>query len=370
MRLALIGPVYPYRGGIAHYTTLLHEALLREGHEVLLVSFRRQYPRWLFPGKDDRDPSQQPLSAQGAKYWLDSVNPLTWITTFLRIRRFRPQGLVLQWWTTFWSPLWITLALLNALWLRTPLTFLCHNVLPHGARRWEHWAARLTLRWGCRFVVQSAAERDRLRALVRHGTIHIVPHPIYDMFADQRPPRGQARAQLNLPATAKVLLFFGIVRPYKGLADLIQALPAVRRREPQVRLLIAGEFWEAKARYLELIQQANIADIVQIDDRYIPNEEVARYFSAADLLVAPYRQQTGSGVVEMARGFGLPALTMSDLDAEVAATQEPRPQVLARQIVARLHQAHPPTAATASATTNAEAASWQRLVHVLAGGEG
>jgi glycosyltransferase involved in cell wall biosynthesis len=370
MRFALIGPVYPYRGGIAHYTTLLHQALLHEGHEVLLVSFRRQYPGWLFPGKDDRDPSQQPLSAQGAKYWLDSLNPLTWIITFVRIRRFRPQGLVLQWWTTFWAPLWITLALLNALCLRTPLTFICHNVLPHGARRWEHWATWLTLRWGCRFVVQSAAERDRLRALVRHGTIHIAPHPIYDMFADQRQPRDLARAQLSLPATARVLLFFGIVRPYKGLIDLIQALPAVRRHEPAIRLVIAGEFWEEKAHYLSLMDQGNVADIVQVDDRYIPNEEVARYFSAADLLVAPYRQQTGSGVVELARGFGLPAVTWNDLEPELAATADPRPVVLARQIVARLRAKNPPATAISTSDLGVEAASWQRLVRALTGAEG
>jgi glycosyltransferase involved in cell wall biosynthesis len=360
MRVALIGPVYPYRGGIAHYTTLLQRALLQADSEVLLVSFRRQYPRWLFPGQDDRDPSRQPLPAVDAHYWIDSLNPLTWLTTFARIRRFRPQLLVLQWWTVFFAPVWLTLALLNALWLRAPLLFICHNVLPHDAQPWERWLTWLTLRWGRRFIVQSDAECARLRALIYKGVIQVAPHPVYDMFAGQRQPAAVARQALNLPATAKILLFFGIVRPYKGLRDLIEALPEVRRQEPQVRLLIAGEFWEDRQGYLDLMTELGVVDLVQIDDRYIPNEEVGRYFSAADLLVAPYRQQTGSGVVELARGFGLPAVTMSAVEEAVLATGHSRPQALAGLIIRGLRQ---PVATEPAA----EAASWQHLVAVLEG---
>ena len=140
LTFALIGPVYPYRGGIAHYTTLLARVLRAAQNGVLLVSFKRQYPRWLFPGRSDKDPSQQPLTADDPHYWIDSLNPLTWLTAFQRIRRVRPDVLVLQWWTPFWTPVWLTLLLANKLLLGSRVCVICHNVLPHETRPWSPWA--------------------------------------------------------------------------------------------------------------------------------------------------------------------------------------------------------------------------------------
>jgi glycosyltransferase involved in cell wall biosynthesis len=372
MRVVLVGPVYPYRGGIAHYTTRLHQAITESDHEVLLVSFSRQYPRWLFPGVSDRDPSHTALEVSTAHYWLDSLNPLTWLATFWRICCFRPQRLVLQWWTSFWAPVWLTLALLNRLWLRSPLVFLCHNVLPHDARWWERWVSWLTLRWGNRFIVQSEQERERLLHLLPSAVIDIVPHPVYTLFAGQRVPKSEARQRLNLPEDAPVLLFFGIVRPYKGLADLIEALPAVRRAVPEIRLLIAGEFWEDRANYLARIQQLQLDEIVQIDDRYLPNEEVALYFSAADALVAPYRMQTGSAVIGQAQGFGLPVVTLAPDRAngdsggrsENLPETESRPERVAAAVLTFLSSPSAPTPTRANAD---EAESWRRVVAVLEG---
>jgi glycosyltransferase involved in cell wall biosynthesis len=308
MRLVLIGPVHPYRGGIAHYTTLLNQALLECGHEVLLISFRRQYPRWLFPGKSDLDPSQQPLQAPTAHYWLDSLNPFTWLTTFGQIRRYRPTMIVLPWWTTFWAPVWLALAGLNRLCLGVPLVFICHNVLPHEVRVWDRILTKLTLRCGRRWIVQSAQQKAQLLTLLAASDVKIAPHPVYSMFAHQKISKTAARAELGLPPAATLLLFFGIVREYKGLRDLLLALPAIYQQWPSLYLCIAGEFWGGKQPYLSLIDELQLHDRVQIDDRYIPNEEVGLYFSAADLLVAPYRAITGSGALQMAAGFGLPVV--------------------------------------------------------------
>lgn len=310
MRLALIGPVYPYRGGIAHYTTMLYRTLMDMGHEVLLVSFKRQYPQWLFPGQSDRDPTTiQPLALPDAHYWMDSLNPFSWVGTFKRLRRYQPDGIVLQWWTPFWALPWIVLGVLNRLLGRRPLIFICHNVLPHEAKAWDVQIAKAVLRWGDGFTVQSAAEKQKLSGWFPQARITATPLPVYAMFANAPLSKAVARERLGLTSDALVLLFFGIVREYKGLRDLLAALPAIQAQLPMVKLLIAGEFWDNKTAYQTLIHQLGIESLVRIDDRYIPDDEVMVYFSAADVLVVPYRSVTGSAVVQTARGFGLPVIT-------------------------------------------------------------
>ncbi|MEM3658410.1 MAG: glycosyltransferase [Candidatus Hadarchaeum sp.] len=310
MRVALIGPVYPYRGGIAHYTTMLYRALRERGHDVLMVSFKRQYPRWLYPGRSDKDPSKRPLVVEDAKYWIDSLNPFTWLTTFWRIWRYQPDMIVLQWWTTFWAPVWWTIGTL-ARFLRIPLLYICHNVLPHETGWWDPWLVRCVLREGAFFITQSLEEKQRLLSLLPGVDVFVVPHPVYDMFTSQKWPKEEARRRLGLPMDALVLLFFGIVRGYKGLKDFLIELSRAPYQEPagiRVLLVIAGEFWDDKSSYLQIIQDMGLGEQVVIEDRYIPNEEVPLYFSAADALVAPYRQETGSGVIQMARGMGLPVV--------------------------------------------------------------
>lgn len=370
MKVALVGPVYPYRGGIAHYTTMLYRALRERGHDVLMVSFKRQYPRWLYPGRSDKDPSKQPLVVEDAKYWIDSLNPLTWLTTFWRIRRYRPDVIVLQWWTTFWAPVWFVFGILNRLFLKRPLFYICHNVLPHEVRWGDLWLARLALRWGTRFIVQSEREREVIASLMPEAQTIIVPHPIYNMFADQRIPKREARRHLDLPLDVPILLFFGIVREYKGLKYVLAALPEIRAQLGKVILLIAGEFWEDKRRYLEMIGQLGIEDSVIIEDRYIPNEEVGLYFSAADVLVAPYQQLTGSGVVRIAQGFGVPVIFANVLehgDPYHSERYVPAGDIylLAREIVrffAEGHEKHIHIMATGSSF---EVATWASLAGAI-----
>lgn len=308
MKVVLVGPVYPYRGGIAHYTTMLYRAFLERGHNVLMISFKRQYPRWLYPGRSDRDPSKQPLVVEDAKYWIDSLNPFTWLATFWRIWHYKPDVIVLQWWTTFWAPTWLVIGILNYVFLRKPLLYICHNVLPHETRYWDRPLTKLTLRWGTRFVVQSAEEYKQLTELISPSTsqIIVVPHPVYNMF--KKFPKQEARQRLGLPPDVPVLLFFGIVREYKGLKHILNALPEIRLRLGKVILMVVGEFWNNKDSYINLIERLGIADSVIIEDRYIPNEEVGLYFSAADALVVPYREITGSGVIGIAQDFGLPVI--------------------------------------------------------------
>lgn len=316
MKVALIGPVYPYRGGIAHYTTMLYRALRERGHDVLMVSFKRQYPRWLYPGRSDKDPSKRPLVVEDAKYWIDSLNPFTWLTTFWRIWRYQPDVIVLQWWTTFWAPVWWTMGMFNRLFLKKRLFYVCHNVLPHEMRWGDRKITQVVLGLGTRFIVHSVEEQNRLLFLLPTAEVTIVPLPVFDILATkEQVSKEQARKRLGLPVDIPVMLFFGIVREYKGLQYVLSAMPEVRARLGRIVLLIAGEFWGDKRPYLELIEQLGIDDSVIIEDRYIPNEEIPQYFSAADVLVAPYQHMTGSAVLKMAQSFGIPIITTAPKDS-------------------------------------------------------
>ncbi len=305
MDIVIIGPVYPYRGGIAHFTTLLARALAKR-HVTRVVSFRRQYPAWLYPGASDRDPSQQPLRVE-AEYLLDPLYPWTWWKAAQRIAALEPDAVIFQWWITFWGPAYAALAyLLHRRGIR--LLFVIHNLMPHEARPWDGWLARLALRYGHNFLVQTEREKDRLLALLPHAAWTIVPHPVYDMFAGGRIPTSEARRRLGLPETASVALFFGIVRPYKGLRYLFEAIGKLRQRGKTIHLVVAGEFWEDAADYQQLAESLGISEQIKIEARYIPNEEIGLYFSAADVFAAPYVDGTQSGAVKMALGFGLPVI--------------------------------------------------------------
>lgn len=308
MKIALVGPVYPFRGGIAHYTTRLHQTLVDEQHELLLVSFRRQYPKWLFPGSSDQDPSDQAMRVAGANYWLDSLNPWSWWQTVCRLRAFGPDLLILQWWTTFWALIWVVLVR-GVRWGRpTRVVFICHNVVPHEAKRWERWISRWVLAQVDGWVVHTDAERTRLHALLPHSVPQVTPHPVYDIFVGDTLSQTEARARLDLPNQGPLLLFFGMVRGYKGLDDLLEAMPRVLAAQPDTRLVVAGDFWGHYLTYTRRVTELKLAHAVILHDRYIPNEEVPLYFAAADVVVAPYRRATGSGVIQTARGLGKPVV--------------------------------------------------------------
>jgi glycosyltransferase involved in cell wall biosynthesis len=304
-----------------------------------------------------------------ANYLIDSVNPLTWLKAFGHIRSYRPDVVVLQWWVTFWAPVWWALGLLNRFFLHRPILFICHNVLPHEERWWDPVLGRQALRWGSAFSVQSAEEKAKLLALLPEASVEICPHPVYDMLAGERAPKAQARERLGLPLEATILLHFGIVREYKGLADLLAAMPKVRENEDRVLLVIAGEFWDDKQPYIESIRELGIGGTVQVDDRYIPNEEVALYFSAADLLVAPYRRVTGSGPVQMAHGFDLPVVTTdvgdtAAIEAEGLGLLVPAadPGALAAGIIKALGMASRPESEVDVAESRY---AWERLVALM-----
>ncbi|MDX1440105.1 MAG: glycosyltransferase, partial [Rubricoccaceae bacterium] len=302
-RFCLIGPTYPFRGGIAHYTTLLAEQLKRQ-HETLLISFTRQYPRWLFPGRSDRDPSEQPLRTD-ADYLLDPINPLSWRRTLRRIRRWRPDIVVIPWWVPFWAPAWAYLGRgIKRLDRRPHLLFICHNVTPHEKGRFDTLALHMALAAGDAYVVHSKADAKRLRAHFPGADIRTTPHSTYAAFSRVK----QSTLTFSLPSDRPLLLFCGFIRPYKGLDILLEALPSVLARIP-VHLLIAGESWGESDLYTELINDLGLDGDITFEDRYLRNEELAACLDLASVVVLPYRSASQSGVIQLALGVGRPVIT-------------------------------------------------------------
>ena len=307
MKYVVIGPTYPYRGGISHYTTLLCQHL-RAAHEVKFYSFKRQYPALLFPGRTDKDPSRSPLRAD-CEYLLDAWNPLTWLETFRRIKEYRPDALIFQWWVPYWAPAFASIAGFARRFTASRVVFICHNVFPHERSVVDRALVRLALTQGQFFIVQSEKDLHDLKRLLPVAQVRKTAHPIYEALALAGTLTTE-EAQRQLGLEGNVLLFFGFVREYKGLEYLLKAMPKVMGRL-DAHLLIVGEFWDDKSSYLKLIEELGIAQAVTIVDRYIPNEELGLYFSAADVVVLPYVDATQSGVTKLAYGFEKPVITTS-----------------------------------------------------------
>ena len=308
MKAAILGPTYPHRGGIAHYTTLLARAL-HERHELSLVSFRRLYPGLLFPGTTQFDTSEAPIAPPvEPEPILDSLNPLTWARAGARLRSLRPDFLVVPWWHPFFGPSLGTASRAARVKDGRPARiFLCHNVAPHEATPLDRALTTYGLGAADAFLVHTRSEAVKLERLARGRPVRVHPHPTYEVFSRRARGREGARRSLELGEGERVILFFGYVRPYKGLEDLLRAL-AIARPEAWDRLAIVGEFYEPPERYRALLEDPRLREKVRVVNRYVPNEEVSLWFEAADVATLPYREATGSGIAQIAFGAGVPVI--------------------------------------------------------------
>ncbi len=303
MHFCLVGPTYPFRGGIAHFNTILTLQLQRRGHRVDLYSFSQGYPRLLYPGRTDRDPSTQPLQTE-SRYLINPLQPWTWIQTAQCIAADRPDAVIITWWVPYWAPIAITLA--RRLRRSNLPTFMdCQNVLPHE----RHWLDRsltaLTLRQADACIIYSTEHRQELLDVVPGMPHALVPFPAYNPMAHTMLNGSEARRRLGLEKP--VALFFGFVRPYKGLAVLLRALAKVVQHIP-VHLLIVGEFWRGGEDYHRLISDLGLDAWTTVVDQYVPDEELGLYFGAADVVLMPYLEPVQSGVLALAQAFHKPVI--------------------------------------------------------------
>ncbi len=307
MRLILVGPVYPYRGGIAHFTEATAHALRNRGHEVSAVTFTRQFPRRLFPGRSQLE-SRPPVTPVPSVRLIDSINPVSWWTAVDHIVRENPDAVIFQHWMPFFSPAFGTIArLLRAQGIR--VIAVVHNALPHERFPGDIWLSRYMFNACDAFLALSRVVANDLRRMAGYRKpLRQVAHPPYHQFGDAL-PMNEARSRLKLPDEAPVLLFFGFVRQYKGLDVLLNAMPLILREQPDARLVVAGEFYEDEESYRESIRNRGLEENVLLHAHYIPTESVPDYFSAADVVVQPYLSATQSGVAQVAFHFERPVIT-------------------------------------------------------------
>jgi glycosyltransferase involved in cell wall biosynthesis len=273
-------------------------------HQISLVSFSRQYPALLFPGRTQLDPARNEPTVR-AEPLIDSVNPVTWFRTADRIIGLCPDLVIVHWWNPiFGLCVGATLRLARRR-SRATVAFICHNVLPHESFPGTRALTRFATGAADAFLLHSETDRRILISLQPGAKALVFPLPPARGFGD-RVTKEDARSRLGV--SGNVVLFFGLIRPYKGLPYLIQALPLVLQRL-DCTLLVAGEFYEGKHQCMELARSLDLGSRIRFVDRFIPDEEVSLYFSAADLVVLPYLSATQSGVVPIAYAFERPVVT-------------------------------------------------------------
>mgnify|MGYP001106446599 CR=1 FL=1 len=307
MKYILIGPVYPYKGGISHFTTALAKTLNEQQIDLTVISFKRQYPKFLYPGKCDKDPSKEKFSVE-ADYIIDSINLLSWYKTLKYIQSLNPILVIVQWWNTYWAPL--TFYLTYNLYRSGINTLgIVHNVYSHESAFCDVLISKISLRYINHFIVFSPQEEIKLRKMFPKAAIDVYPLPMFNFFSNSSFDKNMCKKKIGISSQSFVLLFFGIIRKYKGLRNILRAIPIVKTVIPNIKLVIAGEFWENIEMYKNLISSLDLWENVIIDNRYIPNEEIPKFFSAADIFLAPYEKGTQSGAVTIAISYNLPIIT-------------------------------------------------------------
>jgi glycosyltransferase involved in cell wall biosynthesis len=304
LKIICIGPAFPLRGGISNFNTTLCRNLAGAGHQASIISFSLQYPSFLFPGATQFEPGESPEGIE-IRPLINSINPLSWLRTARIVRRESPDLVILHHWMPFMAVGLGTIVRRMDRRRNFPVIAVCHNVVPHEKQAGWKLLTRYLLSRCDGFIVLSRSVLDDLSMFTESEHKVFVPHPVYDIFGEGV-TREEAARYLGLDPGDKYLLFFGLVRKYKGLDLLLDAFARVKEEIENLKLVIAGEFYERKDEYLEQIAKSGMGDRILLHDRFIPSGEVKYYFCLADLVVQPYRTATQSGISQIAYHFGVP----------------------------------------------------------------
>jgi glycosyltransferase involved in cell wall biosynthesis len=299
------------RGGIAQFIAILYDRLKQRGIESRIISFKKQFPKYFFPGKTQVEYSKDIIPVQAFPI-LVPYYPHTWLRAFNEIRKGKPDLVIFKWWVPFFAPCFGTILILMRKFSGSRSLFIVDNAIPH-----EKYPLGLKLtKWVFKkvdtFIVMSEAVKRDLYTVYPdcdEKKIKKVMHPVYDTYRRKNIDKKEARERLKVAEWKNVLLYFGFIKPYKGVMNLIRAMEHVVRALPETVLLLVGEFYDDSRQYYEAIERLGLKKHIIVVDRYVANEEVEDYFSAADAVVLPYVSATQSGIVQIAYSFALPVIS-------------------------------------------------------------
>jgi D-inositol-3-phosphate glycosyltransferase len=305
-KMVMIGTAYPFRGGLAAFNERLAREFIKTGYQVRLETFTLQYPGFLFPGKTQYANWEKPEGLDIVRS-ISSVNPLTWIHTGRRIRNEKPDLVVFKYWLPFMAPCFGTLARIIRKNKHTRIIGIADNIIPHEKRFGDIPLTSWFMKTLDGMVAMSGSVQKEVALFRKDLPTTRCPHPVFDNFGEPM-DRKEALRKLALKEEFRYFLFFGFIRDYKGLDWLLEAFADARLRAFPVKLIVAGEFYTDPAPYRELIKKRNLSDHIILKNDFIPDEDVKLYFSAADMVVQPYKSATQSGVTQIGYQFEKPML--------------------------------------------------------------
>ena len=308
-KVIIIGSAWPLRaGGLATFNERLAKQFMEEGFDTSIYTFSLQYPSFLFPGSTQLSNEPAPAHLK-IKACINSINPFNWLKVGNELRKIKPNYIVVRFWMPFFGPCLGTILKLVNRNKFTQIICIADNVIPHEKRMGDTLLTKYFFSSIHRFVTMSEKVNQDLKTFTQKPSINIV-HPIYDNFGDIL-SKEEARKHLALPINEKIILFFGFIRKYKGLDLLLEAMNNANIREANIKLLIAGEFYDNKEEYELIIAKYNLANSLYLRTQFIDNSEVKYYLSAADFVIQPYKNATQSGVTPLAYHFEKPMLVTS-----------------------------------------------------------
>lgn len=338
MKIVLIGTAHPYRGGLAVFNERLIRQFQNEGNEAEIMTFTLQYPSLLFPGKTQYSTEPKPEDLKITRC-VNSINPFNWIKVGRKLRKMRPDLVIIKFWLPFMAPCFGKIARLARKNGHTKVVSVLDNVIPHEKRIGDRALVRYFVNSVDGFVAMSKSVEDDLGQFDTVKPRTLCPHPLFDSFGE-RISRDAALDFLKIDKNTRYFLFFGLVRAYKGLDLLIDAFADERLRKFQVKLLIAGEFYDDLKPYLEQIDKLGLNDLVILNNQFINDTDVKYYFNSADMIVQPYKSATQSGVTQIAYHFEKPMLVtnvggLGEIipNGKVGYVVEPNPAAIADALV-------------------------------------
>jgi len=306
-KCVIIGPAFPLRGGIAQLNESLSLEFTKQGIENTIFSFYMQYPGFLFPGTSQKEAADK-LGPDGVKIesTISSINPISWWKTVRQIEKLKPDFVVVRFWLPFMGPCLGTICKWLNKQINVPVLGILDNVIPHENRIGDKPFTQYFVNQCDSFVAMSDSVLEDLKQFDAHKPRKMLYHPVYDHFG-KKVDKSLARKYLDLSEDDNIILFFGIIRKYKGLSLLLEAISKIEDRR-KLKLVVAGEFYEDQSHYIKLIEKHGLKDNIIIQPTFVDTDKVKYYFCAADLVAQPYLTATQSGVTQIAYHYDVPML--------------------------------------------------------------